>query len=83
MKKAHQVPLLGRVGKPHSTALRCSYTMVNQFYSGILLIIESPGKKITVHKQVHTLRFEILKLIEFQILARNKIECCHQLHCNQ
>jgi hypothetical protein len=48
--------------------------MVNQFYPGVLLIVETSGKKVIVHKDIDALCLEILKIIEFQILARSIIE---------
>src|SRR5699024_4092946 len=61
----HKIPLLRRIGKSHCTTLRCSDAMVNQFYSGVLFIIKTSGKKVVVHKDVDPLRLEILKIIEF------------------
>ncbi|GHA81203.1 hypothetical protein GCM10007389_39590 [Pontibacter akesuensis] len=43
--------------------------MVNQFYAGVLLIVKTSGKKIIVYQDIDALRFEIRKIIEFQILA--------------
>ena len=52
--------------------------MVDQFYTGVFLIVKTSGKKVTVNEDIDALRLEILKIIEFQILARSIIECRQQ-----
>src|SRR5690606_21831642 len=65
----NQVPLLWCVGKPHRNTLCSSGGVVNQFYAGVLFIIDPSGEKIIVHKDIDTPRLEILQIIEGQILA--------------
>jgi len=55
--------------------------MMNQFYSGVLLIVETSGKLVTVYQDIDTLPLEILKLIEFQILPGNVVEQRGQKQC--
>mgnify|MGYP006174522143 CR=1 FL=1 len=63
--------MLRCVRKPHSATLRCSHTMVNQFDTGVLFIVESTGEKVVVHQHVYALCFEILQLVKFQLLAKS------------
>jgi len=51
--------------------------MVNQFYTGGLLIVKTSGKKVRVPRDIDSLSFEILKIINNQILALSFIACAY------
>jgi hypothetical protein len=65
----NEVPLLGSVVQTNSTALNRSHAMMNDFYSRILLIVESSVKTVAEDQHVDSLSLEILLLIELQVLC--------------
>jgi hypothetical protein len=48
---------------------------MNQFDAGGFFIVKPSGKQVAVHQNVHALRFEILQIIEFQLLPRSLLKC--------
>jgi hypothetical protein len=47
--------------------------MVYQLNTGGLFIIETSGKKVTVHKDIDALCLEVFKIIDYQFLTQTII----------
>ena len=56
-----------RYGKPYSTSLNGSYAVVDDLYSGVLLVVETAVEKVAVHKDVDALALEIFRIVQNQI----------------
>ena len=60
----HQVPLLRSAGQPHGSSLHGAHAVVDDFDSGVLLVIEAAREEIAVHENVHALPLEIFLFIQ-------------------
>ena len=67
--------MLGGVVHTHGTTLYCTYTVVDNLNTRVLLIIESSIEAVAEHQHIAPLAFEILEIVQLEILGMG---CCHR-----